>query len=547
MDINDQQGEIQKNMALINLTRVDVGYNHDMLHTLDMKLVAFNQTFTANIRSLQNITSGLISIAATQHYLSMFQTSFAQIQQDVDAVYEYLTTVSTHKVTPTLIPPQELWQVLAKVKQDMAPYPWLELPADPIENVWEYYEMIRIQPIVLDEYLVVTLEVPLVDKSLKLDIYQAHNLPVIHPQLKKAFQYRLESTFIGLIKDKKFVTLLSEADMIWCTLSWTKNCKIETALYLTDSCKWCVYALLVNWADLIEENCKINIITQTTNLAINLQDCHWAISALVSDRLFIQCLTETHYIDIQPPLQIIELPDSCEAHSKEILIPAYTEQSMTRELKPPKQRFLNLSEMHVDLMDLHLFQGPVFAKLSQIDLEAMSIELKPMENIPIEEIPVQLAQINKEYPYSMPQWLVILLSVVSTIIGLALILGIAYYHKYGVKLPKQKRKIQNVEIPLMMTKSEKPARPALESKDKNVDLEKGLRHVKVANTEVKPVVTKQRYVSVHNIHSLTSAKVRATPESIHRTLEMQGFDFSQVDRKLKQKRVETDNESETMF
>ena len=108
MDINDQQGEIQKNMALINLTRVDVGYNHDMLHTLDMKLVAFNQTFTANIRSLQNITSGLISIAATQHYLSMFQTSFAQIQQDVDAVYEYLTTVSTHKVTPTLIPPQEL-------------------------------------------------------------------------------------------------------------------------------------------------------------------------------------------------------------------------------------------------------------------------------------------------------------------------------------------------------------------------------------------------------------------------------------------------------
>ncbi len=122
--------------------------------------------------------------------------------------------------------------------------------------------------------------------------------------------------------------------------------------------------------------------------------------------------------------------------------------------------------MHVDLMDLRLFQGPVFAKLSQIDLEAMSIELKPMENIPIEEIPVQLAQINEEYPYSMPQWLVILLSVVSTIIGLALILGIAYYHKYGVKLPKQKRKMQNVEIPLMMTKSEKPARPALEPKDK---------------------------------------------------------------------------------
>ncbi len=196
-------------------------------------------------------------------------------------------------------------------------------------------------------------------------------------------------------------------------------------------------------------------------------------------------------------------------------------------------------------MDLCLFQGPVFAKLSQKDLEAMSIELKPMENIPIEEIPVQLAQINEEYPYSMPQWLVILLSIVSTIIGLALILGISH-HKYGVKLLKQKRKMQNVEIPLMMTKSEKPARPALEPKDKNVDLEKGLRHVKVANTKVKPVVTKQRYASVHNIHSLTSAKVRATPESIYRTLEMQGFDFSQVDRKLKQKRVETD-ESETIF
>ena len=46
----------------------------------------------------------------------------------------------------------------------MAQHPWLPLPNDPNQDMWSYYELLWINPMVLDDDLVNILKVPLVDK-----------------------------------------------------------------------------------------------------------------------------------------------------------------------------------------------------------------------------------------------------------------------------------------------------------------------------------------------------------------------------------------------
>ena len=55
------------------------------------------------------------------------------------------------------------------------------LPYDLDEDIWSYYSIMRMSPIILDDFLLVILTVPLVDQSLQMDVYKVHNLPTLHP------------------------------------------------------------------------------------------------------------------------------------------------------------------------------------------------------------------------------------------------------------------------------------------------------------------------------------------------------------------------------
>ena len=57
------------------------------------------------------------------------------LDQNVNAVYEYLRVLSTRQVSPLIIPPDTLQKVLAKVKKDMNRNPRLKLPEDPNLNI----------------------------------------------------------------------------------------------------------------------------------------------------------------------------------------------------------------------------------------------------------------------------------------------------------------------------------------------------------------------------------------------------------------------------
>ena len=103
-----------------------------------------------------------------------------------------LRVLSSRQVNPLIIPPDSLRKVLAQVKEDMKRNPRLQLPEDPNFNIWNYYSNIKITPIVMDDFLLIILTIPLTDQSLEMDLYKIYNLPALHPKLKVEFMYQLE-------------------------------------------------------------------------------------------------------------------------------------------------------------------------------------------------------------------------------------------------------------------------------------------------------------------------------------------------------------------
>ena len=57
------------------------------------------------------------------------------LQQNVNAIYEYLRVLSSKQVNPLIIPPDALRGVLAHIKDDMKRNPRLQLPEDPNVNI----------------------------------------------------------------------------------------------------------------------------------------------------------------------------------------------------------------------------------------------------------------------------------------------------------------------------------------------------------------------------------------------------------------------------
>ena len=80
------------------------------------------------------------------------------------------------------MPPDILRQVLDQVKDGIHLNAQLSLSEDSSQNIWTYYNIIKVTPIVMDDYLMVIITIPLIDSSLNVNLYKVHNLPMLHRQ-----------------------------------------------------------------------------------------------------------------------------------------------------------------------------------------------------------------------------------------------------------------------------------------------------------------------------------------------------------------------------
>ena len=116
---------------------------------------------------------------------------------DTESLYEYMRASASQELNPMIIPPDILKKILHKIEEDIKSNARLKLCEDPETNIWTYYGTVKLTPTVLQDYLMLILTISLVDQSLQMNLYEVHNLPMLHPTLNMHVQYELEGTYFG--------------------------------------------------------------------------------------------------------------------------------------------------------------------------------------------------------------------------------------------------------------------------------------------------------------------------------------------------------------
>ena len=155
--------------------------------------------------------------------------------------------------------------------------------------------------------LILMVRIPLLDTDSSLTLYQVYNLPIYNPTIGKSLKYNLEGSNLAVTKDNNYVTILSEAEFIQCTLAQGHFCSLNTALSHVDYSKLCLVATFLKQNDRINKVCKLAVANITGPQAIYLDQGLWAISIDKSTQMEIRCPKVTQVKSLKPPITFVNL------------------------------------------------------------------------------------------------------------------------------------------------------------------------------------------------------------------------------------------------
>ena len=112
-----------------------------------------------------------------------------------------------------------------------------------------------------------------------------------------------------------------------------------------------------------------------TNLAYSLDGYLWDISALVTEKLQVRCVIETHAITIHPPLQIVDIGNGCEANSASIYIPAKSELTATVQSITRSQFFLEYNFNYTNVSNFIVWYKTNFVNLTKEEIDTLKAKM----------------------------------------------------------------------------------------------------------------------------------------------------------------------------
>ena len=108
-------------------------------------------------------------------------TGLIVLRNNVEVIYRNLSVIANHEVNPVMIPPPPLRELLKEVQEEMKQNPRLELPYDPQKEIYKFYEVMKITPVIVEDVLTMLLTIPLVDNVGVSRGYTDHHQGRGHP------------------------------------------------------------------------------------------------------------------------------------------------------------------------------------------------------------------------------------------------------------------------------------------------------------------------------------------------------------------------------
>ena len=399
--LQDQQ--IRELARYADLTAAGVRLHDTQIYRFQYRLLIVED----GIREMIDVTNFQIytsyHVNTAQAILSRLQTGTISIENNIDKIFEYLRIMSNHKATSAVIPPVALRRLLIRIEDRMRANPRLRLPYDSrTGGIWKYYSVIKVTPIVMDRMLLILMTIPLLDKTLELNIYQVHNLPAIPPGQEVEALYQLESRYFAIGKHGQYVTLPTEQSVRICLQTELAICILEQALYPVEHVTWCIYVLFIDDEHRIKRDCKYTVSKVSGNRAISLGGYLWAISSIEQEQLQVRCLEETHMIEIQPPLQIVYLGNGCEGYSPSMFLPAKNEMTSHAQIESRREYFLQFNYIYTPDRYIGLWWQFRTRMMSEEEARAFITQVAPLGTMDYSLLNRRPPIIKTSYGFSWP-------------------------------------------------------------------------------------------------------------------------------------------------
>ena len=111
--------------------------------------------------------------------------------------------------------------------------------------------------------------------------------------------------------------------------------------------------------------------------------------------MYITCPTKTFYIELQHPLDIIFLEESCEASTPSMLLPSCT--TLSKEVSQTKFQLEQLRLNYTDIKDFTAIKYTPLKRLMEDQLNKQVQGIPEVKDINLEKLSSTLSQIDSKY------------------------------------------------------------------------------------------------------------------------------------------------------
>ena len=321
-----QDREIGMLAKFLKIVDTRVRIHTQILNSINVALTQLEYRLIGSIYLSQYQSFMTYVLRDAGYAMTRLLSGLTAASQNIESVYAYLRIIDSHHLDPTFMPVSQLRGLLRHMRKDIEGSPRLELPLK-LNNhdIQGFYDIIKVTALVVEDVLVIVMTIPLKDTSVQMNVYKAHNLPLIHPNLNISATYESEGEYLAVGHDGHYVSLPDENDWTRCLVTRGGLCRMNQALYPSDSIGWCIWALFKKDEQMIKDKCTYNLHKREGNLAQSLGGYLWAISLTAVEKIQIRCLKETYIVEIKSVLQIVHIGDGCEGYSPSLAIAAKTE------------------------------------------------------------------------------------------------------------------------------------------------------------------------------------------------------------------------------
>ncbi|MCG8621702.1 MAG: hypothetical protein MJE68_06845, partial [Proteobacteria bacterium] len=242
-------------------------------------------------------------------------------------------------------------------------------------------------------------------------------------------------------KKGMYIALPTEDSIQICVMSDMGLCTMKNALYPTDMVEWCIYALYVENEERIDKYCKYEFRNTDRNYARGLGGFLWIISAVVTEKLQVRCLTDTRVVDIRPPIEIVYVGNGCEGYSLHLYIPAKS--TLTSEINIYKQGnyFLQFNAEYDRNNSIGIWSKLKFRLQSEQRAKKEVHTWAELQPMTYEYLNQWIDEIDLKYPVELPTKALLLCLIAVT--GIISIVGVMAFCKWwkGHKNHKQIKEV----------------------------------------------------------------------------------------------------------